>query len=238
MDRTVELGLIQDFQQGDRSAGETLLRAHEGFIRLTAQKFSRWDDRDLQDLCQAGRIGFMQACELYDPGQGTRLLTFAGYHIKSRIRRTIINEGSVVRIPSNQYRPGNDRELRSHHVNLFCEMPNVIWDGYEVSFEDSLVDEGPLVEDFLGGYESQDKLQSRVDQAVTELTEREQDILNRYYGETPLTLEMAGQLYGLSRERIRQIIQEALKKIRVRVKNQIHAPRSRAEVDLDGKARR
>jgi len=86
-------------ERGDR-ARQRLIQSNLRLVVSMAHKYSGLG-LPLIDLVQEGNIGLMEAVERYDPDQGFRFATYAGWWIKQAIRRALTNKGRLVRHPAH-----------------------------------------------------------------------------------------------------------------------------------------
>jgi RNA polymerase primary sigma factor len=93
-----EKELIKRIKQGDESAKEKLLKAHLKLVVLIARNFTGYDI-PIQDLISEGNIGLMKAIEKFNPDKGVRFATYASWWIKQSIKRAILNNSKMIRLP-------------------------------------------------------------------------------------------------------------------------------------------
>ena len=214
--------LVRRYQGGDRYAGDLLLREVQGFIRHVARWYIRPSSADFEDAVQAGGEGFLEGVMRFD-GRPVHLLTYARHWIKSGIREFVQNEGAVVRFPARFYRKNQDQsgvvhpQQRGHKqrsVFTFSEMATERNTEDSLSFEDSLIDEAPLADETLSDTELDYWIPRIAAHLMASLSPKARDILMRRFQEPEETLADIGAVYGVSRERIRQLEQEALCRLR------------------------
>lgn len=92
-----ERDLAARSQQGDDGAVERLVRSHLRFVEKVARKYRRYGI-PMPDLVQEGTIGLIQAIRKFDPSQGTRLATYAGWWVRSAIQEHVVKSFSMVRM--------------------------------------------------------------------------------------------------------------------------------------------
>ncbi len=237
--------LGEGVQEGDAEARDHLVRANLRLVIRIARGFVG-RGVTLPDLIQEGNLGLIRAAQSFDPDMNTRFSTYASYWIKQSITRAVENCGTTIRVPSYAVdlvtkwrraasdlqdrlgRTPSDQEIAKalgmtkkqaaiakKALRIYCGQP-------------SRSDSGPSMEELLTDDPSKSpdtQLQvheeiGRVLQEIDCLDERESKVLKLRYGlngENPMTLSGIGERLRLTRERVRQIERDALRKIRDRV---------------------
>ncbi|MEM1034483.1 MAG: sigma-70 family RNA polymerase sigma factor [Myxococcota bacterium] len=197
----------------------------------------------LADLIQEGNLGLMTAIERFDPGREVRFCTYAAWWIRHRVSRACHDHGRPVRIPSHiaqtasklrRARRALESERRGVDLDAIARRAGVSTTRAKsalnatrsgLSLETPLAGDGArtlrdtLVDDQLGVDERMASRQhaSRVRGALAKLRPIEADILRHRFafeGDGPVTLRELGQRHALSRERVRQVQNAALRRLK------------------------
>jgi RNA polymerase sigma factor (sigma-70 family) len=166
-----------------------------------------------QDAFQAGCIGLIRGLESWDYMKGYTLSTYVSWHIRQQIQRWRWNEVALIRVPVHVWERLESDDLSAATAMAALRALDI------VPLEDVGEDDLSLVCD--GGLDEIDRdvqIGRLVAQVFDVLTEREAEVLKLRHGvgdmsDGPMTLDAIGQMYGLTRERIRQIETRALEKL-------------------------
>ncbi len=236
-----EQSLSKRVERGDRVAKRTMIESNLRLVVSIAKDY-RGLGLPLLDLIQEGTLGLTRAVEKFDWRRGFKFSTYATWWIRQAVQRAVSNQARTIRIPvhvverqqkllaaSRRLHVVLGREptqselieatgLQRHHVEEALAAARVA-----TSLNEPLGDElelGDLVAD-----EHSDNPVEAVDAsyrrlrlrgALAELPEREQQILNKHFGlddADSQTLEEIGRDLGLTRERVRQVEQQALRRL-------------------------
>ncbi len=235
-----EAELSLRIQKGDIEARNRLVQANLRFVLTIALEF-RHRDMAMGELISAGNMGLLRAAELFDGNRGNRFVSYAVWWIRQAIHKCL-REDRTVRIPDNRFgymtrvsnsisnlqqRFNSEPDLEEIAEDLMVTVEQVertMSDGRPPVSLDTGVDDSSALQDLEDPRpetldEELDLVQLRQDlsDALDTLTHREAEILRLYYGfghSRGYTLEEIGFRLGLTRERIRQIKERGLHKLR------------------------
>ena len=240
VDREVELaGRIRN---GDRAALEELVRSNLRFVVSVAKQYQN-QGLSLPDLINEGNLGLIKAAEKFDETRGFKFISYAVWWIRQSILQALAEQSRIVRLPLNQvgsmnkinkaYQRFEQEYERKPSAEELAEMLDIpvdkIADTLKMSGRHVSVD-APFVEgednsliDVMVNEDSpnadrgliNESLSTEIGRALATLTPREADILRKFFGiGTPeKTLEEIGDELHLTRERVRQIKEKAIRKL-------------------------
>jgi RNA polymerase primary sigma factor len=238
-----EVELAQAIKKGDRKALEKLTRANLRFVVSVAKQYQN-QGLSLPDLINEGNLGLIKAAEKFDETRGFKFISYAVWWIRQSILQALAEQSRIVRLPLNQvgslnkiskafqkFEQENERrpsaeelaqeldlsvekvtdslKVSGHHISM--DAPFV--EGEDNSLLDVLVnDDAPVADRTL----INESLQKEIDRALATLTERESDIIKMFFGIgcQEMTLEEIGDKFQLTRERVRQIKEKAIRRLR------------------------
>ena len=238
-----EVELAARIRKGDRRALETLTKANLRFVVSVAKQYQN-QGLSLPDLINEGNLGLIKAAEKFDETRGFKFISYAVWWIRQSILQALAEQARIVRLPLNQvgslnkitkalakFEQENERRPSSEELANIIGLPvDKIGDTLKVQGRHISVD-APFVEgednsllDVLVNDDSpmadrslvNESLSKEIDRALDTLTPREKDIIRMFFGigTHEMTLEEIGQTFGLTRERVRQIKEKAIRRLR------------------------
>lgn len=245
-----EVELAQKIRNGDKKALEKLTKANLRFVVSVAKQYQN-QGLSLPDLINEGNLGLIKAAKKFDETRGFKFISYAVWWIRQSILQALAEQSRLVRLPLNhvgsvnkvsrafnKFEQENERRPSIEEIAAEIDLPqDKIAEAIKVgnrqisvdapfsdSDDNSLLDILPNTSipnaDKVLDIES---LKEEVNRALSTLNERERDILKDFFGlnGTELTLEEIGQKYGLTRERVRQIKEKAIRRLRNSTQNKL-----------------
>ena len=238
-----EVELAQRIRKGDRLALEKLTKANLRFVVSVAKQYQN-QGLSLPDLINEGNLGLIKAAEKFDETRGFKFISYAVWWIRQSILQALAEQSRIVRLPLNQvgslnkinkayskFEQENERVPSPEELAAMMDLPkekiidtlrvsgrHVSVDAPFVEGEDnSLLDvlenkDSPIADDML----MNESLSREIERSLATLTERERDISRLFFGIgcQEMTLEEIGEKFGLTRERVRQIKEKAIRRLR------------------------
>jgi RNA polymerase sigma-32 factor len=242
-----ERDLALRWRSGDREAGRRIIEACLPFVMTIALEYRRWGV-PIEDIIQEGNIGLLKAAERFDPERGCRLATYAAYWIRAEIREYVARGYRIVRLGSSKnerralriYRKTREKdpEVLAALSGLTKERATALLPllmGGDVSLErvspdgvtplERLACSASTPEENASVAEERGQLQRALQRIVAELSPRERRIVRkRWMTDEPMTLEELGAVFGVSKERVRQIEERAKHRVRARLRELVGEP--------------
>ena len=243
-----EVALAQQAKTGDTIAFQKLVTHNLRFVVAMAKKF-QGQGVPFEDLINEGNLGLIRAVNTFDETRGFKFISYAVWWITQRIRTAIQKTGRVVRLPSHitesmgkLYRKSLELEQEFEREPTTKEMAEIsdttikwiedLVKSYSgpVSLEDSSAEDRPLIEYLISNDPRpemqlmQESLKNEIKNLIKKLKDREAHVLTEYYGlgeDDPKTLEQIGEQLDLSGERVRQIKERALQRLRKSTTSQL-----------------
>jgi RNA polymerase primary sigma factor len=225
-----EVDIAKRIENGDNRAIDELVNANLRFVISIAKDYQN-QGLPLADLISEGNYGLITAAKRFDHTKGFRFISYAVWWIKQSILQSLNDNSRTVRLPANMINKLSkikkeidsfEKEFQRKPTHFEVEQISV---PSCTSLNNTINEDGEelmsVIEDktFRSPDKIKDKntnLKNQLDKAMDNLSKREKDIINCYFGiyGEPMTLETIGEEFGLTKERIRQIKESAIRKIR------------------------
>jgi RNA polymerase primary sigma factor len=229
-----EIELAKRIKEGDETAISELVNANLRFVVKIAKEYQN-QGVPVADLISEGNYGLITAAKKFDHTRGFKFISYAVWWIKQSILQSLNEDSRTVRLPANMinklskirkeienFEKDNQREPFNGEVEQVnvpnCTSLNTIIneDGDELvnMIHSDLYNSPDIIDE-----EEIELKKNELNKAMRGLSQREIEIINCYYGINgePMTLEMIGEELDLTKERIRQIKESAIRKIRSNV---------------------
>ena len=238
-----EVDLARRIREGDQKALDKLVRANLRFVVSVAKQYQN-QGLSLPDLINEGNLGLIRAAQRFDETRGFKFISYAVWWVRQSILQALAEQSRIVRLPLNRVGSLNKiNKERSKFEQEFERIPSAeelaerldipadqvadtmkvsgrhisvdapFADGDENSLLDVLInDDTPTPDRVL----NQESLSKEVDRALQQLDERERNIVKMFFGigGQEMTLEEIGAKYDLTRERVRQIKEKAIRRLK------------------------
>ena len=253
-----EIELAALIKKGDMEARNNMVRANLRLVVKIANDYSNFG-LPLLDLISEGNLGLIKAVERFDPEKGGKLSTYAAWWIKQSIKRALANQGKTIRLPVHLVdkiakmrrtamqlqehlgREPDDEELAHEMGMSTVKVSHLKTLGIRpTSLDVPIGEEGADFGDLIGDESALNpvdalevkSLNDDLKDLLDHLEEREAEIIRLRFGlrgERPKTLEEVGLEFDVTRERVRQLQNSALMKIR---KGLIQKEKSRTKEEV------
>lgn len=242
--------LIEKAQKGDKEAREKVVNSNLRFVVTVAKQFQN-RGLPLMDLISSGNEGLMKAVDKFDTKRGVTFLSYAIWWIRQSIYNSIYWQSREIRLPMSQQLLINtiadtiDKFLKEYHripspieIAEITEIPIE-----QIDFLSQYSNKLVSVDDFIGGDEENSQVcdvipdgeiplediinksyvTEELKEILSKLTIREHDLLCMLFGigMSPVNPKIIADMYGVGGERIRQMKEAALSKIRKRFGNRL-----------------
>jgi len=233
-----EVDLAIRIKNGDEKAVDELINANLKFVVSIAKEY-QGQGLSLADLISEGNYGLIKAANRFDYQRGFRFISYAVWWIKQSIIQSLNDNARMVRLPSNVINKISNLNKEISKFEFLNEREPVfgeIFDKHEEAIDikfypkctslneiinedgDELIHLIPNENIDEDNIEINDMVKNELNKLLSILDEREKVIIENYFGVNtdiePMTLEAIGEKYGLTKERIRQIKNKSLRKLR------------------------
>jgi RNA polymerase primary sigma factor len=245
--RVVARARGRELRRATRALADVRARFVRANLRLVVKLASRYADGKLPfaDLVQEGNLGLLTAVDRFDHARGVRFCTYATWWIRHRISRAIAHHGRAVAVPAHVAQTATKlhrqrRRFEARHgarpsleelaglagVDAAHALDALAATGRGLSLEAPRRGDRAIADDLADGREASDdelagaELGRALGRALADLAPLELDILKRRFDPAdgdPMTLRQIGAIHSLSRERVRQLQNQALAKLRERL---------------------
>lgn len=223
--------------EGDNKALDKLIKSNLRFVISVAKEY-QGQGVPLVDLINEGNYGLVKAAQKFDHTRGFRFISYAVWWVRQSILQSLCDNSRTVRLPVNiinqlskvkkeisEFEQNNQREVTYADMDL-----SVLNHPTCGSLNEKINEDGDEIMDLIADdtfkrpdedFYSEDILKSKLNDVLSVLSDRERDIIDMYFGlgGSQMTLEQIGEEYGLTKERIRQVKEKALRKLRANSDN-------------------
>jgi len=238
-----EIELAKRIKKGDQIAVEKLVRSNLRFVISVAKQYQNMG-LEFEDLISEGNIGLVKAAHKFDETKGFKFISYAVWWIRQSILKAIGEKSRIVYLPLNKINSITkikkaiillekelNREPTISEISEFTKIKkNEIEDYFKyssrhISMDNPINEQGDNLYDIFENPTSKrpddnlilDSIKMNIKTVLSSLSDREAFILEKHFGlnnEPPMSLEDIAELLGLTKERIRQIKQKSLQKIK------------------------
>ena len=245
-----EVELAQRIKKGDKEALERLTKANLRFVVSVAKQYQN-QGLSLPDLINEGNLGLIKAAEKFDETRGFKFISYAVWWIRQSILQAIAEQSRIVRLPLNQvgsvnrinrilnkFEQENERRPSIGEIAQSTDIPEEkIADAIKVSSRHVSVD-APFYDDDQSSLLDvipndnvpstdrglvEESLREEIGRVLQVLEDREKKVVEAYFGinQREMTLEEIGSKYNLTRERVRQIKEKAIRRLRQQTNSKV-----------------
>ncbi|MBS1522428.1 MAG: RNA polymerase sigma factor RpoD/SigA [Bacteroidetes bacterium] len=238
-----EVVLTQKIKQGDQAALERLTSANLRFVVSVAKQYES-SGLTLGDLINEGNLGLIKAAKRFDETKGFKFISYAVWWIRQSILQAITDHARLVRLPANKVGDLSKISKASSELEQHLERAATVEEIAEIlevtvekvagtlasasrhvsvdapfssEEENTLLDVLQNPESNTDKYIMDDSLRTEISRSLKMLDARDREIVELFFGlsgSQPLSLEEIGEKYNLTRERVRQIKDKALARLR------------------------
>lgn len=242
--------LLKKAQEGDDKAREKVINANLRFVVTIAKQFQN-RGLPLMDLIQAGNIGLANSVDKFNLDTGYAFLSYAVWWIKQSIFKSIYWESKEIRLPLsqqtliNEIATASDKFLKKNNRNPstleISELTGIPTE--QIDFLSQFSNKLVSVDDFIGGDEDNNQVcdvipdgeppleeelnkkfvKQEIDKILNSLSVREHDLVRMLFGIglPKVSPKLVADMYGIGTERVRQLKEKVLYKLKTRFSNKI-----------------
>lgn len=237
-----EVNLAIRIKDGDTKAIDELVKANLKFVVSIAKEYQN-QGLSLSDLISEGNYGLVKAASRFDYTKGFKFISYAVWWVKQSIIQSLNDNARMIRLPTNvinkistlkkeieKFEFENEREPVFGEIFTEDNEPMELISYHKcISLNEVINTNGDELIDLIFSDESdsnkisEDKIKRELNKTLSTLNQRERDIIECYFGlntdREPMTLDAIGERYSITKERIRQIKEKALRKLRFSAHN-------------------
>lgn len=240
-----EAELAKRIRQGDTDALDCLVKSNLRFVVSVAKQYQN-QGLLLSDLINEGNLGLIRAAYKFDESRGFKFISYAVWWVRQAIMQAIVEQSRIIRLPvakigtytkiTKAFQNFEQEYQREPDVEELMEMLGMTKDEIDEYFRVNTItvstdskfgnsEDGGSLSDTL--YDKTDispedelmqkNVESQLNEALAQLTEREAEIISSYFGlngKHPMTLEEIGEKFNLTRERVRQIKEKCIRQLK------------------------
>lgn len=240
-----EAELAKRIRQGDTDALDALVKSNLRFVVSVAKQYQN-QGLLLSDLINEGNLGLIRAAYKFDESRGFKFISYAVWWVRQAIMQAIVEQSRIIRLPvakigtytkiTKAFQNFEQEYQREPDVEELMEMLGMTKEEIDEYFRVNTItvstdskfgsmEDGGSLSDTL--YDKTDispedelmqkNVESQLNEALAQLTEREAEIISSYFGlngKHPMTLEEIGEKFNLTRERVRQIKEKCIRQLK------------------------
>lgn len=242
--------LISKAQQGDEEARNKVITSNLRFVVTIAKQYQN-RGVPLMDLIAAGTEGLIKSVDKFDVDRGTAFLTYAGWWIKQCIYNSIYAHGNEIRLPISQRllvikildttNKFIQKYSRNPSIEELVEITGI--EASQIDFLSQFSNKMVSIDDYIGGDEDgnqvcdvipddepllDDQINKKLvlenlEEMLETLPYREQDLLRMIFGigMDPIDVKTVSEMFGVGKERIRQMKETALRRLKRKFSTQL-----------------
>ena len=238
-----EIDLARRIRQNDRNALKKLVESNLRFVVKVAKEYQN-QGLPLTDLINEGNLGLIKAAKRFDETRGFKFISYGVWWIRQSILKALSEHSRVVRLPLNRlgtitkvnqavrcFEQKHGRTPTFYEMSSELEIPEsdvtqAMTSTFHLSIDQTpSYSENSTMKDFLKNSDAvapdvdliRESLRGEIQRVLKTLSPREQKIIKMYFGiecDRPFTLEEIGEHFKLTRERVRQLKERALSRLR------------------------